>query len=338
MGIDFEDALRRDAELEELRRALVRTQTALLAAKAKTVDLVEAVLTSARESYLSLGKPAPISRPKRDKRSGGEVALWHLTDWQTGKKTVSYDMAVMDERVRRFASKAVAITDNMRADHPVRGCQILFGGDMVENTQTFPGQAWEVEATTFTQLFTAANTAEAVVRCALENYETVDVLGEPGNHGRLGKKSDGAPKGDNWDRVLYRIVEERFAGEPRVTFTCEDHWHQRFEIGNYKGVLVHGDEFKSFGGNTPMHGILRKSNAWKSGVIPEFTDIYIGHFHNHNDLALAAGGSAFMTGSTESDNQYASEFVAAMAEPSQRLHFVDPEAGRVTAQYRIDLA
>lgn len=332
------DAIQEASEIEELRKALRRTQIALARAKGKSAELVDAVLLAAREAYLTLGKPAAIAKPKRDARPGGEVALWHLTDWQTGKKTISYDMATMDERVRRFAAKAVSITNIMRADHPVKRCQVLFGGDMVENTQTFPGQAWEVEATTFTQLFTAANTAEAILRHALANYEHVDVLGEPGNHGRLGKPSDGAPRGDNWDRVLYTVVAERFASEKRITFTCEDNWHQRFAIGNYKGVLVHGDEFKSFGGNTPMHGILRKCNAWKSGVIPAFDDVYVGHYHNSNDLAMSAGGEIFMTGSTESDNQYAAEFVAAMAAPSQRLHFVDPLKGRVTAKYKIDLS
>lgn len=337
--MDLEGALERDAEVEELRSALRTAQAATARAKSKTADLIDAVVQSAHDAYLSLGRPKPISAPARDKRKGhAEVALWHLTDWQTGKKTVSYDMATMDVRVRQFVEKALSITNLQRAHHPVRECHILFGGDMVENTTIFPGQAWEVEAATFAQMFTAADTMEAVVRSALENFDRVSVTAEPGNHGRVGSKRDGVPRGDNWDRVLYRVVEDRFKGEKRLSWTCEDHWHQRFEIGNYRGVLVHGDEFKGFGGQIPMYGILRKVNSWKSGVLPAFDDCYVGHYHNSNDLALAAGGEVFMTGSTESDNEFAREFVAASATPSQRLHFVRPDKGLVTAKYKIALS
>ena len=42
-----------------------------------------------------------------------------------------------------------------------------------------------------------------------------------------------------------------------------------------------------------------------------------------------------MTGSPESDNGYAKEFVAAVGKPSQRLHFVDPARGRVTSEHTL---
>ena len=54
------------------------------------------------------------------------------------------------------------------------------------------------------------------------------------------------------------------------------------------------------------------------------------------DVTPADGiGHAYWTGSTESSNRYALEGMAASAEPSQRVHFIDPEKGRVTAQYQV---
>jgi hypothetical protein len=55
-------------------------------------------------------------------------------------------------------------------------------------------------------------------------------------------------------------------------------------------------------------------------------------------MTLANGGRCFVTGSIESDSEYAKEFVAATGKPSQRLHFVDPTRGRVTAEYVVWLA
>jgi hypothetical protein len=58
----------------------------------------------------------------------------------------------------------------------------------------------------------------------------------------------------------------------------------------------------------------------------------VHHYHTHYEHALANGeGTMFGTGSTESENRYANVMLAASAIPSQRLNFVDPDKGRVTA-------
>jgi hypothetical protein len=48
---------------------------------------------------------------------------------------------------------------------------------------------------------------------------------------------------------------------------------------------------------------------------------------------MANGGRIFVSGSPESESVYAAEFIAAKGKPSQRLHFIDPEKARVTAEY-----
>jgi hypothetical protein len=50
---------------------------------------------------------------------------------------------------------------------------------------------------------------------------------------------------------------------------------------------------------------------------------------------MANAGRVFVTGSPESHNEYAREVIAAVGKPSQRLHFIDPEKGRVTAEYTV---
>jgi hypothetical protein len=600
------------SQVEQLERANISLQRQLATTKAKTVELVAAVERAAREAFTLAGGYHTVPAPEPDRRRKGvEAALWVSTDFQGGKSTESYGLDVLERRVALFNSKCRHITEIQRADHPVPDAWLLWDGDMIENCSIFPGQVWEIEADLFTQVFRVANILEAQVRYALETYQRVHVVGEWGNHGRLGKKSDGYKLSDNWDRILYRLVADRFKTEKRVTFQFGDGWYQRFEIGKYHAVAMHGDEIKSFGGNcvtpevrvltrdlrwveagdlrvgdrllaftedgspvrhyqdakvtstgiaerpvwritfddgsfvrctaghawivsqtgrarggtnrqiwmrpdeiaeriraggrkhtgagvwmfqpvapwsepandydsgflagafdadgclskgpahprwpiaefaqypnalyenvkraldgkgfhykertkpvrngrrgdiqnlelakrddtlrflgqtrpprlldwwmnrvdvniltftrkstsgtkrivscepdgstgvctlssssgtyiteygpahnTPAFGIIRKGNSWASGVIPHFHDLYLGHFHTHMDLPLANGGHAFVTGSTESDSLYAQEFVAATGTPSQRLHFVDPERGRVTAAYQIYL-
>jgi len=322
-------------EVDELRQALARQQKATQRAQRKTADLVDAVYQAARDAAIAHGpyKRGPAA-PKDARKKGAEVALVHATDWQLGKHTSDYSIQICRDRVMRFADKVLHLTDIQRADHPVKEAHVMFGGDMVEGVTVFPGQPFEVEAHLFEQLFACVELLDDFVAAMLTGFEKVTVTCEYGNHGRLGRKGD-MPGSDNADRFAYQICGDRYKGDSRVTWHTSSDWFQIVEVGNYRALLVHGDEIKSFGGNTPAFGILRKANQWASGVIGNFEDVYMGHFHTPMTLTMANGGQIYVTGSPESANQYAAEFMAATGKPSQRLHFVDPSAGRVTAGYLV---
>lgn len=323
-------------EVSELRRALRASQAAAVRKRVDTEALTAAVLEAARDAFLAHGPARRILAPAPDKRAKGpEAALLHLTDWQLGKKSISYDMDKCRERVGQALTKTVELSELQRSHHPVRELHVMFGGDMIEGVSIFPGQAFEVEAAAFEQVVATGKLCESVVADALEHFEHVHVWEEIGNHGRLGRKGD-HPHGDNMDRLAYTLARNVLGGHERVTWHAWDgglgtHVH----VGAYTALLFHGDEIKSFGGNTPAFGILRKLNAWASGVIAPFQDAYGGHFHTPMTLTMANAGRIFMTGSPESDNEYAREFVAAVGKPSQRLHFVDPDRGRVTTEYTL---
>ena len=320
---------------ESLRRALERTQRQLREAKQRDEHLVQATLTGAYDAMLSYGPLKPVTTPKRSKR-GTEVALWVLTDWQGAKRTTTYNTEIMNQRVMSFARKAVDITNIQRADHPVTDCHIAFGGDMIEGLFNFPNQVFEIDSTLFEQFVNVSRLMVDVVRYALENYNNVTVTAEWGNHGRIGSKRDAVPRHDNADRMTYELARQILANEKRLT------WHdcpediQRIEIGNYRALLLHGDEVGRNGFASPA-AIVNHVTRWQSGSYPwAFRDAYIGHYHTHAEWALPNGlGSVYQTGSTESDNRYAGVNLAASATPSQRLHFIDPDKGRVTAAYKV---
>jgi hypothetical protein len=324
--------------VDELRSALIRTQKQLLKAKAKTEELVVATQQAAYDAMLSMGPIKPTLAPKITKadKKKPEVALWHMTDWQGAKHTPSYNSEVMRERVLSFAQKAVRITEIQRADHPVDECYILFGGDMVEGLFNFPGQVFEIDSTIFEQYVNVSRLCVDVVQYALQHYKKVTVIPEWGNHGRIGSKRDNVPRSDNFDRMCYELARQLLAGEPRLDWRECPEDVQRVEIGNYRALLIHGDEVGRNGFASPST-IVQHINRWRSGSYPwEFRDVYIGHYHTHNEWALANGlGSVYQTGSTESDNRYAGIMLASTATPSQRLHFIDPIKGRVTAGYKI---
>ena len=324
------------ADVKALRNALRRTQSQLVAAKDRTEQLVEVTRQAALDAMIMLGKIPAITAPTKDKRRGQEVALWHMTDWQGAKRTTSYNSEIMRKRVLEFADKAIAITNIQRADHPVKEATIAFGGDMVEGLFNFPGQAFEIDATIFEQYVNVSRLIVDVVRKALANYEQVQVVAEWGNHGRIGSKRDNVPRSDNFDRMCYELARQLLAGEKRLKWQDSPEDIQRIEIGNYRALLIHGDEVGRNGFASPG-AIVQHANKWRSGSYPwEFRDVYIGHYHTHAEWAMANGqGAVYQTGSTESDNRYAGVMLAASATPIQRLHFIDPVKGRVTAAYKV---
>jgi hypothetical protein len=314
-------------------------QRQLRDAKDRSARMVEATHQGAMDAFLSLGKMTPVPPPPKDRRRKPETALWMLTDWQGAKLTSSYNSTVMRERVLLFCSKAVRITQIQKRDHPVRDAVILFGGDMVEGLFQFPTQPFEVDATLFDQYVTVSRLCVDVVRRALAAYEKVTVVAEWGNHGRIGSKRDGVPRSDNFDRMVYHLAREILAGETRLTWADSPEDIQRVEVGNYRALLCHGDEIGRHGYSSPttlVSWVVRQ----QSGAYPwDFLDCYMGHFHQNQEWALPGnGGRLFMTGSTESGNRYASVGMASAAIPSQRLHFIDPEKGRVTSQHCLWLA
>jgi hypothetical protein len=115
----------------------------------------------------------------------------------------------------------------------------------------------------------------------------------------------------------------------------ERNWYAIDRIGNYSSLLFHGDQIRGGFAGFPWYGLAKKVWGWASGAIAEpFIDVELGHWHQPVTMPLNSR-IARVNGSTESDNTYAQEQLAAAGRPCQRLLFVDPERGRVTAEYLV---
>jgi hypothetical protein len=333
------DAINEEHNSEQLRQVLSRTQRQLAEAKERNHQMVEATYRGAFDAVMSLPPIKSVTPPKKDiRKAKAEVALIHATDWQGSKVTTSYNSEIMRKRVMEFADKSVRITDIQRNDHPVKNCTIMFGGDMVEGLFNYPAQLWEIDASLFTQFTTVSFLMVDFVRTILANFENVTVVAEWGNHGRIGSKRDHVPKSDNIDRMCYEFARQMLKNEKRLTWEDCPEDIQQVEIGNYRALLMHGDEVGRAGFASPA-AWQAAGNRWKAGAYKwMFQDIFLGHYHRFAQEPMSdQTGNIYWTGSTESDNRYARDSMAVSGVPSQRLHFVDPIKGRTTAQYQVFL-
>ena len=345
--MSLEKAIKRadeESTIDDLRDALANTQRQLAKIKKSRDDFTSAVVQAAHDAMLSLGAIPPVPTPKKDVRTKrGEVALLHSTDWQLGKQTLTYNTQECERLVKQSVDKVIKIANIQRADHPVKECVVMFGGDIVENSTIFPSQVYEIDSDVMAQFVAASRIMIDIVRTLLANFDKVTVVCEPGNHGRIGKLGE-LPKDVNWDKLVYMFAGQALKDEKRLTWQMSKEDIQRVTIGNYKALLIHGDEIRWGTAST----IVRFADRWKSGAYKffdevdqitkgfDFRDLYIGHFHQHQSWNMANGeGSVFMSAAVESGNRYARDLLASNGEPSQRLHFVDPDKGRVTSEYRL---
>lgn len=334
MAVGIAENVKHAAELEAQRAITRETQQALLAAQRKLASrernleyLVDAVIGAARDAQLA---QPPLPKPPKLKVAGKgtslHAAILHTTDWQCGKVTEDFNSDVLGERL----ASMMDITEILvrRHGNPCDLGVVLLGGDMVEGINIFATQAFEINQSLYEQLFTVVRYIQSCIDRALNMFPRVKVVAKWGNHGRIGRFGE-LPDPDNIDRMAYRIAWERYANEPRVTWDVHNmDYVQQFQVGGYKAALLHGNEFyRSFSAQR----IVQKLTSWQT--IYDFGDTYMGHFHRRDTYGMPNGTMAYMTGSPESSNAYAADMLAARGEPSQRLHFIDPDRGRVNAEH-----
>lgn len=339
---NFIEDVSNERDLAELKRKYNNLARQLYDVKHRRADYLAAVEEAATDAVAGIiVPPVPNRIPPYNGTGNPEVAVALLSDLQTGKITPDYNSDVCRERVMKYAEKVVRIANIQRHDHPVTHCVVPMLGDMVEGVDIFPGQQWLLDSTLYRQVFeTTPSIIMDFLRYLLANFETVTVEAVQGNHGRIGRKGVFGPE-DNADRMVYKLVQLLMRDEPRLTFnmadpTGERAWYKVMQIGNYKAMLIHGDQIRGSMGY-PWYGLGKKVHSWASGGIPEdFQDIMLGHYHQ---LALVPLNKrvAWANGTTESTNTFASETLAAQSDPSQWLLFVEPDAGVVTASYAVRL-
>lgn len=306
--------------------------------KTKEDHLADAVYRAVKEE-IEAGKNVKIPKPVFDKKksSAEEVAVAVLADWQLAKVTPDYNSIVCEQRIQQYAEKVIHLTEIQRRDHPVKHLHIWCLGDIIEGELIFPGQSFLVDGGLYRQITVdGPRIMKNFITKMLENFETITFVGVIGNHGSIGGRArrDHDPE-TNGDRMLYRITQLMFENEKRIKFVIPDgrgerHWYGIGEIGNYKSLLIHGDQFGSL---STLYGFQKKIYGWKVGAIQEhFDDVYMGHFHTPTKMTFNTV-QCRISGSPESTNTYAMESLAAIGKASQPLMFVHPEKGIVTAEY-----
>ena len=263
---------------------------------------------------------------KQGKKDSSEIAVLHLSDLQIGKTTTSYDTAVAHERLRLVGQKAVEIIGLRQKIARVDELHLLLGGDLIEGERIFATQAHEIDTPLIRQAcIDAPNAILSVIRSLLPMVPKIHVHSVRGNHGRDDHESSPAT---NWDTVVGLVLEQMAKPcKGRVTFNIAiEDWKRTFTTYGWRHLLCHGHQIRGMLG-FPWYGFGKKTQGWYQTVEP-YDFVWTGHFHTaaafviNNIMCLA-------NGTTESDNAYAQEELAAGGHPCQRLAMFNESHGLI---------
>lgn len=335
-----------------LRSMIAAAQAKEAAAKNKVRHVVAAVRDAVSEAMLDLKINPPKARRIEPRSTHSpEIAIVHASDWQLGKVTATYDSVVCEERVQLFAEKVIEITEIQNAHHPVREARVYITGDIVEGEGIFPTQGAEIDSGIYRQVMVnGVRILGNFILDLLGYFDKVHVVGVIGNHGDIRLRGSAPDPESNTDRMLYEAVRlmlmgpDRFPSElarsGRLTWSIpqgkgQRNWYAVDRIGEFGFLMFHGDQIRGQLG-IPWYGLARKVWGWLESIPEPWDYGFFGHHHTPAKVTLNKH-IMYANGSTESDNAYAQEQLAACGQPMQFLAFVHPQRG-ITAEYPVYLA
>ena len=229
-------------------------------------------------------RPAELLMPPKPTLQGKgteQVAIAHLSDTQMGKRTASYDSVVGAKRCHLFAKRVVEITEIKRAGSTIKELRLYLGGDMVEGEYgNYPSQPYDIDSSVIEQAMrTCPDIFEGMIYYFLRYFDSIKVIGVPGNHGRGASRHQTRHNLTNWDRVCYLVLRDRILGSDvkakekcecgskrmwknccgkeirkRVTFDIAEEFWCLDRVWDWGNLIVHGDQIRGWAG-IPYYGV-----------------------------------------------------------------------------------
>lgn len=254
---------------------------------------------------------------------GNEDLVLHFTDLHIGDVVEDeygneiYNTRIAKQVVQHVTKKTLEFREWLGSEFDT--IHVLYGGDMITNENIYDGQAYDIESMLADQMTTAVNVLTRQIKSFASEFETVNVVCQPGNHGKT--RASGVSKQANMDLVTYRWIDDRLRESfyDNINFqTAEATWYRTFGLrgGKWSGFLTHGQDSLQHADSTAA-----SSRDWR-GWLNEFDfDIaYRGHYHEARREPIQAGPFVYESPSPKPSDEWTSQIGQGSVDtPSKRL-------------------
>jgi len=248
---------------------------------------------------------------------GNEDMVVHFTDLHVGDVVENehgqeiYNTQIATEVVETVTKNTLKLKETMGRVAEFDTLHVCYGGDMITNENIYDGQAFDIESMLADQMTTAVKALANQLKSFSEQFETVNVICQPGNHGKT--RASGVSKQANMDLVSYRWLKDRIAESPynNLNFKIsEATWYKTFDLrgGQWTGFLTHGQDSLKHADSTAA-----SSRDWRGWLNKFGFDIaYRGHYHESRREPIQNGPFVFESPSPKP----AGEFADRIGQPS----------------------
>jgi hypothetical protein len=169
-------------------------------------------------------------------------------------------------------------------------------------------------------------------------FDQINVLYLPGNHGRRTPKKDYLGAQDNWDYLVAEVARLNCRALDNVSFLIPNAWSANLNINGVGFNVSHGDDAQSNGG-VPWYGMVRRQKGLIAlgAAANTLRCRYFCCGHHHVASSLSdVDGELVVNGSWIGTDSFVYNKLSAYQEPSQWLHGVNPKHG-ITWRMKVKL-
>ncbi len=237
------------------------------------------------KSLLNSVEPATATQ---DPEPGNEDLVIFFTDWHIGDRVtddrdrVTFDTEIAIRRVRSIVKQALEHKRRAEAHTEFDTVHVCCNGDLVTGNGIYSTQ-WEdldhgIASTLKDQINTAAELLMWIVKTLAEEFDTVQVISNPGNHGE--NRADGTSKEANADINVFSRVDfgVRQSEYDNIHFEFHDsvsYTNFKMRGGKMRGHMRHGQECQAHAGATSAS--KRDWRGWLN--MHDFNIALRGHYH-----------------------------------------------------------
>jgi len=194
-----------------------------------------------------------------------------------------YNREIAVERTKVYFENVIKLSRDYVSGVNIEGLVVALAGDIVSGSIHDELKETNETSVIETSIFWSDQLA-AGFELLLTHFNKIYVPCVVGNHGRatMKFKAKGFVK-DNFDYLIYKILERHFKDDSRITFDISESVDMTFMVYNCKYLLTHGNQFR--GGNGWMGALgpllrgVQKKTTREAAFGNHFDVMIVGHWH-----------------------------------------------------------
>lgn len=259
----------------------------------------------------------------------------NLSDLHSGKKTESFNIDVLAQRMENMKEGVLSILNILALSYNFEDMVINMLGDFIDGDaiykthahhtdQVAPAGRQQVKALSYILL-------PVLMDIQKETGLHLTLNGVRGNHGRV---SNFTHESNNFDLMFYDALESEFRHCKDITVNISEGFSNIVDVQGHGLLLYHGAGIRMFQ-SIPWYGITQRVMRWKQSMKKDFIAAILGHFHTRGEMQWI-NTDIFMNGTAVTDDDFALENLGMDGANSFWLFGCHPERG-ITWRFPIDL-